>query len=234
MDSIPIRGEKLMNFTSTQEVSSLLKFPFEETAKAANDNSIKNGFLFPKNRVEKKKRFCINFVNNANFRVPDYKFIYISSATQKMMKNIGAPAIGQPLKIKVLNPDLTSVAQIDSVLASAPNTLPGLNWEWSMEHSGYLLGTENKEYNEALQENNVIKDNYVILVAMNEDYTVRYAAIVNMGKLCYWWVNQAGNSGLKSHIFGNREWRKLFEEKRFDIIQPLYNEMELLLDVHNW
>lgn len=222
-----------MNFTSTQEVASLLKFPFEETAKA-NNESVKNGFLFPKNRTEKKKRFCINFINNANFRVPDYKFVYVSSATQKMIKDLGAPVSVQPLKIKVLSPSLEDIAQIDSVLATAPCTLPGLNWEFSMEHSGYMLGSENKEYNFSLKEEDIIDTNYAILVAMNADCTVRYSVIVNIGKLCYWWVNQSGNSGLKSHIFGNREWKKLFEEKRFDIIQPLYNDVELLLDVHNW
>ena len=82
--------------------------------------------------------------------------------------------------------------------------------------------------------NEINTENFVILFAMDEDCRVRYSAIVNVGKLCYWWVHDSSNKGLKAHIFGNPQWKKLFEDNRDDIIWPVYNRTALLNDVQNW
>ena len=82
--------------------------------------------------------------------------------------------------------------------------------------------------------NAINTENFVILFAMDEDCRVRYSAIVNVGKLCYWWVHDSGAEGLKAHIFGNPQWKKLVADNRTDIIWPVYNRTALLNDVQNW
>lgn len=241
----------MINFSNLSDVASAIEPVIAVMANDINSNPSK-GFLSLKNRREKKRRFTETFVNNSNFMVPDYKFVYFSNTTRAdraaRLKALNAPLIcvrNEEIapRIKLYDMQLHPLpeAQFESVLPAAPKTLPGLNWEWAMEITGYgeydqvekkWKNTPDSDIAKSLDEINT--ENFVILFAMDEDCRVRYSAIVNVGKLCYWWVHDSGSKGLKAHIFGNPQWKKLFEDNRTDIIWPVYNRTALLNDVQNW
>lgn len=241
----------MIDFSNLPDVAAAIEPVITGMADDINSDPSK-GFLSLKNRREKKRKFTEAFVNNSNFMVPDYKFVYFSNATRAervhRLKTLNAPLVcirneetAPRIKLYDMHLNPNPEAQFESVLPAGPKTLPGLNWEWAMEITGYgeydqveqkWKSTPVADVSKSLNEINT--ENFVILFAMDEDCRVRYAAVVNVGKLCYWWVHNSAVKGLKAHIFGNPQWKKLFEDNRTDIICPVYNRTVLLNDVQNW